>query len=407
MQLRPILASMWRQKAGAVLVSLQIAVTLAILCNALFIVEQRLSLGERPSGVSDEADVLVIENRWAGHPTDAAARVQADLTALRALPGVVDATVSQTYPLGGPIQGLGVTLHPDEPRRGVFAGAYYADDHALRTLGLKLVAGRNFQPEEIVDESILASGRSNRLDGIIVTQAVARGLAPHGNVVGRVAVLEPTSISAPIIGVVQQLQAVTMAALARAADNAVLVPYRAGSEPDYLVRAQPGHVATVMTSAQRALFRIDRARAVSGMETLADVRRGVYHIDSSVAVILSLACAALLAVTAWGIVGLTSYRVSQRRRQIGIRRALGATRPAIVRYFQTENLLITAAGIAAGVALAEAGNLWLVARFSMLRLPPGYLAAGTAAVLALGQLAALWPALRAAAVPPAVAARAG
>ena len=69
-------------------------------------------------------------------------------------------------------------------------------------------------------------------------------------------------------------------------------------------------------------------------------------------VILGVVCAALVAVTAFGIVGLTSYWVAQRRRQIGIRRALGATRKAIVRYFQTENFLIAAAGAALGVALA-------------------------------------------------------
>ena len=70
------------------------------------------------------------------------------------------------------------------------------------------------------------------------------------------------------------------------------------------------------------------------------------------AVILGVVCAALVAVTSFGIVGLTSYWVAQRRRQIGIRRALGATRNAIIRYFQTENLMIAGAGAAVGIALA-------------------------------------------------------
>jgi putative ABC transport system permease protein len=97
--------------------------------------------------------------------------------------------------------------------------------------------------------------------------------------------------------------------------------------------------------------------------------------------------------------------VAQRRRQIGIRRALGANRHAIIRYFQTENFLIAAAGAAAGVALAVALNLWMVSSFEMERLHSSYAFIGALVVLLLGQLAVLWPALRAASIPPALAIR--
>jgi putative ABC transport system permease protein len=113
----------------------------------------------------------------------------------------------------------------------------------------------------------------------------------------------------------------------------------------------------------------------------------------------------MLAVTAFGIVGLTSYWVTQRRRQIGIRRALGGTRTAIVRYFQTENLLIAGVATVLGCALSVGFNLWAVSTFEMARLPYLYLAFGGATILLLGQIAAFWPALRASVVPPALAAR--
>jgi len=113
----------------------------------------------------------------------------------------------------------------------------------------------------------------------------------------------------------------------------------------------------------------------------------------------------LVAVTAFGIVGLTSYWVAQRRRQIGIRRALGATRNAIIRYFQTENFLIAAAGAAAGVALAVSLNLWMVNAFEMQRLHVSYTIVGAVVVLLLGQAAVLWPAMKAASIPPALATR--
>ncbi|MGH8141662.1 MAG: ABC transporter permease [Steroidobacteraceae bacterium] len=397
---------MRHNKVGAVLIAAQIAVTLAIVCNALFIIEQRLAFSARPSGISDEADVFVIENHWEGHPTDLPARVGVDLAALRALPAVVDATVSETYPLGGPITGLGITLHPERPRAGTFVAAYFADQHTLHTLGLKLVAGRNFRPDEITDQVGSGGDSTKALSGIIVSRALARRLDPSGNVVGRVAVLEPASMTAPIIGVVERLQGQTLARIAAFEGNSMLIPYRlVGPYAFYLVRSRPSQVAAAMQAARRGLFQISRARAIVKIQTLADARRTAYSSDRGLALALGLVCAALLAVTAWGIVGLTSYWVTQRRRQIGIRRALGGTRLAIVRYFQIEIFLIAGTGVVVGIGLAIAGNLWMVSHFALPRLDERYLIVGAAIILLLGQLAVLWPALRAASIPPAEATR--
>jgi putative ABC transport system permease protein len=114
---------------------------------------------------------------------------------------------------------------------------------------------------------------------------------------------------------------------------------------------------------------------------------------------------ALLLVTALGIVGLASFWVAQRRRMIGVRRALGATRGNILHYFQTENFLLATLGIALGMVLAYAINLFLMLHYELPRLPGIYFPVGAIALWLIGQLAVLGPALRAAAVPPVVATR--
>ena len=111
-------------------------------------------------------------------------------------------------------------------------------------------------------------------------------------------------------------------------------------------------------------------------------------------------------LTACGIVGLTSYWIAQRRHHIGMRRALGARRMHILAYYQIENLFIAGLGAAVGVALAAGVNLWLMRTFAVQRLDWSYLIVGAITVLVLGQLAAFWPAFRAASIPPALAARA-
>jgi putative ABC transport system permease protein len=190
-------------------------------------------------------------------------------------------------------------------------------------------------------------------------------------------------------------------------DNSILEPFRfVDSYVYYVVRVQPGQLPGVLKAAEKKLFEVNRARVLEDTKSLTESRAEVYLDDRGLAVILGVVCAALVAVTAFGVVGLTSYWVAQRRRQIGIRRALGATRYAIVRYFQTENLLIAAGGAALGVALALSLNLWMVTTFEMERLHVAYALVGAFFVMLLGQAAVLWPAVKAALAPPALATRA-
>src|SRR5882672_167080 len=406
MELRPILSAMRRNKVGAILIAVQMAVTLAILCNGLFIIEQRVASSKRLTGV-DEANLFVLTNLWVGNPTDLAARLQADLAALRSVPGVVDAFATNSYPLSDGGSTDGVSLHPDQRDAMALSALYFTDEHGLQTLGLKLIAGRNFNSGEIVDK--LGYTDFTPPSAVIITRALADKLFPGGNALGQSVYVESEKHQTTIIGIVDRLQVPWVQSGgwgSKFNNNSMLEPFRYLDQYTiYVVRAKLGQLPAVMQAAQKKLIEINRAR-VQKVQPLTAARQEAYRDDRGLAVILGVVCAALLLVTAFGIVGLTSYWVAQRRRQIGIRRALRATRNAIIRYFQTENFLIAAAGAALGVAMAIALNLWMVSSFEMQRLHSIYAFAGVAVVLLLGQVAVLWPALRAAAIPPALASRA-
>jgi putative ABC transport system permease protein len=408
MEFGPIISAMRRNKVGAMLIAVQMAITLAILCNALFIIEQRVALSKRPTG-ADEANIVIIDNQWVGNPPDASARLQGDLAALRSLPGVQDAFATNSFPMssGGSTTGLG--LHPDQKDPTALAAIYFGDEHAIAGLALKLVAGRNFHSSDVVDKIGYTDLKSPT--GIIVTRALADKLFPDGNAVGRSVYDQARHGQTPIIGIVDQLQVPWVSAGgwgSKFSENSIIEPFNFVSvyPYHYIVHTQPGQVSAVLQAAPKKLFDVSRARVIEKTRTMTAARSDAYKDDKGLVVILGVVCAALLAVTAFGIVGLTSYWVAQRRRQIGIRRALGATRNAIVQYFQTENLLIAGAGAAIGVALAISLNLWMVNAFAMQRLQTGYALIGAIVVMILGQAAVLWPALKAASIPPALATRA-
>jgi putative ABC transport system permease protein len=406
MQLRPILAAMRRNKVGAILIAVQMAVTLAILCNALFIIQERVASSKRPTGV-DEANLFEIDNLWVGHPTDLGARLAEDLAALRAVPGVADAFNTNSYPLSDGGSTDGISLHPDQPQAMALSAIYFADEHGLSTLGLKLVAGRDFHADDVVDK--LGYTDLSEAPVVIVTRALADTLFPDGHALGQSVYVASQKKQSQIVGIVDRLQ-VPWTQIggwgSKFSESSTIEPFRFVNQgSDYLVRAQPGRLSEVMQAAKKRLIDVNRGRVIDEVLPLTVARERAYRDDRGLAIILGVVCTALVLVTAFGIVGLTSYWGAQRRRQIGIRRALGATKQAIVQYFQTENLLIAAAGAGAGIALAVALNLWMVSSFEMHRMHVIYVLAGAFAVLLLGQLAVLGPALRAASIPPALATR--
>ncbi len=402
MELHPILSAMRRNKVGAIVIVIQTAITLAILCNSLFLIQQRLRSSERPTGLQ-ERDIFTIANQWVGNPPDLAAKVQADLAALRALPEVVDAYVSQSYPLsdGGWDDGL---AYEAGDAHWVTSGAlYFADEHGLSTLGLKLVAGRNFDPAEVVERSDLEGKPPAAL---IVSQALATKLFPNGDALGKSIYLSTYKQKAPIIGIVERLQQPWASVRNSQVEYAMLQPYRFVERYSYyVVRAKPGQLRAAMKRAEQQLLAINGGRINDKTRTMAETRHRAYRDDRGLAIILGVVSAVLLIVTAFGIIGVTSFWVSQRRRQIGIRRAMGASRSAILRYFQTENLMIATAGAVLGILLALTLNFLMAGKFEMARLNVGSTVVAAAIVVLLGQIAVLWPALRAASISPVVAIR--
>jgi putative ABC transport system permease protein len=402
MELGPIFSAMRRNKVGALVIVMQTAITLAILCNSLFIIQQRMRLSDRPSGVQEQ-DVFTIANQWIGSPSDLASRLQTDIASLRSLPEVVDAFVSNSYPLSTGGWGEGVGLQPNEAHWLSNSALYFVDERGINTFGLKLVAGRNFEASEIVDRRALDSKSVNT---VIITQALAALLYPNGDALGKPIYYSSQKTAATVVGIVERLQQPWVSVENTRAEYATLQPYRYIEDYSYyIVRAKPGQLEAAMKSAEKVLLGNSRARIIERTRTMHETRARAYQDDRALAAILGTVSIVLLIVTAFGIVGVTSFWVSQRRRQIGIRRAMGATRTAILRYFQTENLMIASAGSALGVLLALALNFALMGKFEMGRLNVGFAVMAAVIVLVLGQVAVLWPALRAASISPVVAIR--
>ena len=406
-QLRPIVAALGRHRVATVLIVLQVALTLAVASNALFIVATRIVHLSRPTG-TDEAHLFVIRNGWkmGQNATQIDANIRADLDTLRHVAGVHDAFSSQGFPLAGYNADIitRLELEPDQKTRAQLATFFASDEHAIDTLGISLVAGRNFRPDEIT-----AIGPNDKMSppGIIVTRSLADKLFPDGSALGKTVYLPDGP--AAIIGILANLQGPLKES--KSIDGyTMLVPthYLDPAGVVYLVRTDSTAMKPVIAATLKALQERGGVRIIDpkeGVVTMAQDRERAYAADRSVALLMSILSGLLLLATAGGIVGLSSFWVSQRRRQIGIRRSLGATTGDILGYFHTENFLIVSGGIVLGALLAFFANLSLMHVYELPRMPLYVPLLSALLLWLLGQLAVWAPARYAAKVPPVVAIR--
>ena len=404
LQLRPILSTLRRHKTAALLIVLEIALTCAIVCNAVFLIANRIERLHFASGMADD-ELVHVEIRTIGRNPNTAPDTQADLVALRGVDGVKSVAVLNQIPYNNNSNNTGVNLAPGQKVPTVVVSTYMSDAGSIDTLGLRLVAGRDFTNDEVTSDRAYNDSADPHLPAVIVTSALARRLFPGKDPLGQ-AIYLYADFPTRVVGVVDRLVRPTP----RNGDEddlySVILPVRQTFNGGlYVLRADPARRQDVIRQALAALDQRDSHRVSRASGTVADLRTDYYRADVDMAWLLAGVCIALLVVTAFGIVGLASFWVQQRTTMIGTRRALGATRGQILRYFQTENLLLTSAGIALGMLGAFGVNQWLMTQYELPRLPALYLPLGALMLWALGQVAVLAPARRAAALPPAHAMR--
>jgi len=399
MELRPILSSMLRNKTGAILVGLQIALTLAVVANAVFIIMQRVEKIGRPPGI-DSDNLIFVQSYGFGPNYDQRQTIDNDLHLLRSLPGVVSAAPISQIPMSG--GGSSTNLGPEQKREKVTINTnhFSVDEHGVEALGVKLAEGRNFTQAEIQYNADPNS--SDFVPFVILNKDAARAIFGTEHAVGKT--VYDLSHSAVVIGVMENMLG-SWVGWDKLTQVMLTPRVEAGPLSRYVVRTEPGRRDALIAEIEHKLEGTNPNRAITYVKAHTQIKERSYRADSRMVAFLSVLVGLMISVTALGIVGLASFLVSVRRKQIGTRRAVGARRIDIIRYFMLENWLLTTGGVLAGTVLAFVFGQWLSSAYSLPRLPPLYVAGGIAVLWVLGQLAAFLPARRAAAIPPAIATR--
>jgi predicted permease len=371
------------------LVAGQVAVAQCLVVCSVLSVRSYNNIQEFSPGFDTSRNILVLTVA-----SEASAGRQAPSTrtalfdGLHSLPGVVEVSTAWSIPLSGSGDGAmrkiampGAT--GDVPVRVNAVGPRY-----FAAMGIRLLRGRDFDNHDV------AGGART----LIVNETLARKLAPDGAVIDRWIPVD--GVPSQIVGVVEDGR---YRFLREAPEPYAYLPVAAAG----LVLIQTSGDPTALGAGVRqAVARMAPGVVVVDMTTLAQNMKFARSADSAIMDLLSALGLVAVFLAAVGVYGVMAHWVGGRTHEFGIRMALGAERPQIVRMVLTRGMRVTVVGATMGLAAAflggSAASSWL---FGIRPSDPVSYASGAGAILIVAAAACLAPARRASSVEAAAALR--
>ncbi len=381
-----------QRRFRTIVVGAEIALSLVLLVAAGLSVRSFVRLQHAPLGF-DPAHVTTFRIA----PSATRYRTQAQraefwhetVDAVSDVRGLEVAAVSR-LPLAGGNSGRGLVIPGLPPDAQPSVDYRTVTPRYFRLLGIPLRSGRDFTEED----------RDGRPFVAIVSQSAADRFWPGQNPIGRTFRINDPGPDYNIVGVVGDIRAFS---LAQAPRPMLYVPYRQDAFPfmTFVVRGTVDQAAI-----RRAIWRVDKDQPVGALRTVDDeIANSLARQRFSVTLLTAFGGVAVL-LAAVGLYGVLAFVVSQRRREIGVRIALGATAGDVVRVVLREGVRLVGAGMAVGVALSIAVTRVMSSLlFGTSPTDAVSFAAAAALLAAIALTASIVPALRASRVDPLTALR--
>jgi predicted permease len=318
----------------------------------------------------------------------------ATLDAIRRIPGVEAAGSIRDLPL----QGSGELLRPQiagrptPPGGGPMVQRHHISTDYFKAMGIPLRAGRSFTPAD----------RAGSQVGVVANEAFTRHTWPGEEAVGKALRFGQTEI--PVIGVVADVR---QGGLGEAVEPAIylhaLQQFR--SRMSIVVRTS-GDPLRAADAVRRAIWSTNPSQTITDVTTLEAVIGRAVARPRLLAWLLGVFGTIGLTLGALGIFGVLAFAVSQRRREIGVRMALGASPRSVLRLILGQGMVLAVSGIVLGVAGAAILARWMESLlFEIEPSDPFTLAQVIVVLLGAAALASWLPARRAVAIDPTTALR--
>ncbi|HWU91075.1 MAG TPA: ADOP family duplicated permease [Kofleriaceae bacterium] len=344
------------------LVGMQIAMTIVLVISATILIRAVGNLQAVDLGIATDAvgvRVIFPDTRTASLERKTAfARALVDRAAH--LPGVTAAAIASDLPFGNDGLSLGLQMEPGAPKENVVARLRLVGPDYFRAMAIPILSGRSFTTSDSAKGAyrvIVNRAFATQVAGTLAAvghrlsyrQHAPPTTGPDGqtipgaqiwyDIIGVIEDSLDTSVIEPAAPMVY-VHAEMPDAMALMGSGFTLVA-RGESAPDALVAA--------MTTIGRGG---DSEAVIHDAATIGDMVRRSYRQRTTLEQILTAFALASILVAIIGLYGVTGYTVAERTNEIGIRRALGASRPAIIRLILTETMIVVGLGMVVGIICA-------------------------------------------------------
>jgi predicted permease len=393
------------ERLRTVLVAAQIAMTLVLLIGAGLLIHSFVRLTSVPTGFESsgrdgvvQTVRVVLPQRFSDEPERSHAFARGVLERIQHLPGVTSASLINSLPFGR------MFIQDDfefegQPKSMLNAGTPKIESGYFKTMGIPLQAGREFVPQDT----------AGALKVAIVSERIVREHFPTGpgEALGRRVRVGDRGEWLTVVGVVADIRQMS---LEREVQPMIYVPFQQDQSGFLRFVAFVARTATPASAVEGIRAEIRQAAPDLPIQSTVTMDEAV---AASVAqprfrmLLLVLFAAAATLIATCGIYGLMAYAVTQRRREIGVRMALGADRRDVLRLVLTRALRIVVGGVIVGLAGAVGVTRVLQTfLFGVTPTDPTAFTLVTLLLMAVGLMAAWLPARRATRIDPCAALRA-
>ena len=399
-----------QRRVRSALVMGEMALSLVLLVAAGLTVKSFVRLQHVPTGFRTDHILTLsvgLPNARYGTPQQKSEFWERAIAALRGIPGVETVGATSRLPLSGSNSSRGIMI--DGQMRNPQASADYrsVSPDYFRTLGIPLMRGRPFGDDDGDKRPLVA----------MISESMAKRYWPNADPIGHhlsINSMQPIAI----VGVVGDVHHASLDAPSQptfympsrqdpwpSMTLVLRVAESAEAAPDTHVSSS-GRAASLQASVRQAIWTVDKDQPIGAMLTM-DERRSSSLTQRRFSVTLLLAFGTIaVALAAVGLYGVLAFIVAQRRQEIGIRMALGATARDVVRDVMGHGLYLAGAGMMIGVALALAATrLMTTLLYGTSPTDIATFASVATLLIVVSAGASALPALRASRVDPLVALR--
>jgi len=387
-----------RNRVGSLLIVSEIALSFVLLAGAGLLIKSFLNLRQTNPGFNaDNVLVMRLVLLWPKYK-EAEPRVQAYkqvIDSVKAIPGVQSAGAVLSLPLKGDTFALGRSViregRPMTPEEAVNARHLTVTGDYFQTLQIPLKSGRLFTDQD--------NSQSPKV--VIISEKMARELWPNENPIGRrFAIWRDEKFSREVVGVVGDTK---VESLDKETENQMYIPYLqdSGWSSLTLVVRTTGDAGAFAGSVREAIRTVDKGIPTYNLRTMNDVV-SISAASRRVPMLLFSAFAGVAMLLAMlGIYGVTSYYVTQRTHEIGVRMALGAQIGDVLKLVLRRAMLLATIGVGIGIAGAFALTRYMTTLLFGVKPVDVITFVGVAVLLVVVVLVAcLIPARRAAKIDP-------